>query len=139
MWRILRVFVNDLSPYDIYLHQLSPRNTNLKGVYVLCYTPLTFKFRGNPKINQRYCLLPSHMLQNPTFLPAFKGSGFLVAFHSAMFITSHLVGNLKTGVNEQHTKNGQKGNLISLLHFLTREKYAREKKVRIKKNKNNAK
>jgi len=35
-----------------------------------------------------------------TFLPAFKGYGFLVGFHSAMFITSHFVGNLRTGVNE---------------------------------------
>jgi hypothetical protein len=38
--------------------------------------------------------------KTPIFLPAFKEYGFLVNFHSAMFITSHLAGNLRAGVKE---------------------------------------
>jgi len=103
MWRTLLIFVHDLSPYDVYLHQLSPRSTELKCVYFSCRRLLLFVTLRYVETLKLISAIDFYLLtcyKTLTFLPAFKGYGCLVAFHNAMFITSHLVGNLRTGVNE---------------------------------------
>lgn len=102
MWKTERnMFVHDHYPYDVYLRLLSSRNSLLKGVYFSrrrLLLSFTLHYMETLKLTSAIVFYRLTCYKTPTFLPAFKGYGFLVASHSAMFITSHLVGNVRTGV-----------------------------------------
>jgi len=75
----------------------------LNGVYFSCRRLLLFVTLNHVEALKLISAIVFYLLtcyRTSTFLPAFKGCGFLVAFHSAMFITSRLIGNVITGVNE---------------------------------------
>jgi hypothetical protein len=59
------MFVRDPYPYDFYLSAIVFTKLAAKRRVLLTQTTLAVFYltlNGNPKINQRYCLLPPHML-----------------------------------------------------------------------------